>query len=247
MEITKTVLSYERVTGSFDRLPVIIVAAGNSSRMQGVNKQFADIKGTPVLARTISKFQNCDLIKSIIVVAKNDDLVSVRQLCDKYEFTKVTDIVPGGNDRTESVKCGLDRLPKGEKCVLIHDGARPFLTEKMIKDVAGALRTADCAVVAKKSVDTVKETDSEGTVVKTIDRKKVYLAQTPQGVNVSKYKFALNSFNKQTFTDDASLMEAMGYKCVICEGSVFNIKITTPEDLLFADVIAGIEEGNKCG
>ena len=244
MEITKSVLSYETVSELNEELPVIIVAAGSSTRMNGINKQFAEVGGKPILARTVSKFQESKSIKSIIIVTKSEDIPAVQLLCEKNDFSKVTDIVAGGSDRSASVRCGIERLRKGERNVLIHDGARPFVTQKMIEDVANALKTSDCALVAKQSVDTVKETDSESTVIKTIDRKRVYLAQTPQGVNVSKYKFALNSLKGKEFTDDASIMESMGYKCVVCEGSSMNIKITTPEDLLIAKVFVDIEEEN---
>ncbi len=242
MQLTKSVLDYERICDADNQLAVIIVAAGSSSRMQGINKQFAEVKGIPVLARTVSKFQKCEIIKSVIIVTKSEDILKVQQLCDDYGFSKVTDIVAGGNNRTESVRCGLERLSKGEKNVLIHDGARPFVTQKMIKDVAEALKTSDCALVAEKSVDTVKQTDSEATVTATLDRERIYLAQTPQGVNVSKYKFALNSIKDKTFTDDASIMEAMGFKCVVCKGSPINIKITTKEDLMLANAFADVSE-----
>lgn len=242
MEITKTTLSYEKADTDLMALPVIIAAAGSSTRMQGINKQFLEINGVPVLARTISKFEKCDLISSIIVVTKKDDILDVQNLCEKFDFKKVSDIVAGGSTRTESVMSGLAALPKGEKYVLIHDGGRPFVTGKMIEEVINALKTSDCAVVARQSTDTVKLTDNESTVVKTLDRKSIYLAQTPQGVNVSKYKFALNSFKDKEFTDDSSLMEIMGYKCVICEGSGTNIKITTREDIAVANAIAQLEE-----
>ena len=242
MEITKTILSYEKVDETVNKVPVIIVAAGNSTRMQGTDKQFLEVGGIPVLARTISKFQMSDVVKSIIVVTKESDILKIQNLCEQYSFSKVSDIVAGGQTRTLSVKCGLSVLEKGEKYVLIHDGGRPFVTKKMIDDVVKALRTSDCAIIAKQSTDTVKMTDKEATILKTIDRKTIYLAQTPQGVNVNKFKFALNSVKDEEYTDDASIMEKMGYKCVVCEGSATNIKITTPNDIAVASAIAQAED-----
>lgn len=242
MELTKSVLCYETVDNSLESMPVIIVAAGNSTRMKGVNKQFLTIGDIPVIVKTLLKFEKSDFIKSIIVVTKKEDILNIQKLCEKYEIKKVSDIVEGGSNRTESVKNGILKLDKCEKKVLIHDGARPFVTEKMIKDVCIALKTADCAVIANKVSDTVKQTDGENTIINTLDRNCIFLAQTPQGVNVSKYRFALNSLNSEDFTDDSSLMEAMGYKSVICEGSPRNIKITVPSDIPIAEAFAKIEE-----
>ena len=245
MEITKTVLSYEKIEESSEKLPVIIVAAGSSTRMQGTNKQFLELKGVPVLIRTVSKFQQSEFIGSIILVVKSEDVLKVQKLCEEYELTKVSDIVAGGDSRTASVKNGLSAIAKGERCVLIHDGGRPFVTQKIIGDVVKALNTCDCALAAIKAIDTVKQTDNESTVVKTLDREKIYLAQTPQGVNIAKYRFAINSLNAEEYTDDASVMEKMGYKCVVCEGSPLNIKITKPEDIIIANAIAEAEEEEK--
>lgn len=246
MELTKSVLSYETVDSAVNPLPVIIVAAGSSTRMNGVNKQFLAINNVPVIIKTILKFESSNYIKNIIVVTKKDDILSLQKLLEDYKITKVSDIVEGGSNRTESVKNGINALDRCERKVLIHDGARPFVTEKMIKDVCVALKTADCAVLANKVVDTVKQTDGENMIINTLDRNFVFLAQTPQGVNVSKYRFALNSLDIENYTDDSSLMEAMGYKSVICESNWRNIKITVLEDIPIAQVLAKIEEEEKC-
>ncbi|MCQ2451135.1 MAG: 2-C-methyl-D-erythritol 4-phosphate cytidylyltransferase [Clostridia bacterium] len=245
MEVTKTSLVYEKVDTRNTPVPVIIVAAGNSTRMNGTNKQFVKICGVPLIAKTVSAFEKSPIISRIIIVTKKESILEIQKLCKKYNLLKVSDIVEGGSNRTESVKCGINKLIKGENKVLIHDGARPFVSEKMIADVCRSLKTADCALIAKKSTDTVKLTDNESTVKQTLDRNCIYLAQTPQGVDVNKYRFALNSLKCEDYTDDASLMEAMGYKCVVIEGSSSNIKITTPEDIAIAEALLKVLEEKK--
>lgn len=236
MPITDFSLSFEAVEqAEDDKIPVIIVAAGSSSRMGGLDKQLLDILGIPVLARTLLAFESCCLISKIIIVTRAESLLTVQRLCDKYEISKLSDIVIGGKNRHESVMAGIERLSDEDKKVLIHDGARPLVDGNVIGGVVNALHTYDAAACTVGVTDTVKLTDNGKTVLRTVDRSAVRLAQTPQGVDVAKFKEAALKQNGDSFTDDASLMESAGYSVAITEGSVENIKITTAEDVLLAE------------
>lgn len=245
MEITKLQLSYEKTNNGDKAFPCIIVAGGSSSRMNGINKQLLKIGDVPVIVKTLLKFNNSKKIKNIILVTKESDIPVYQNLCNDYGIEKVSDIVNGGNNRHESVMNGIKMLDTDDDFVLIHDGARPFVTEKNINDVCEALSFCDCALVALKATDTVKLTDGEMTVLDTLDREKIYLAQTPQGVNVQKYKSACEKSEGGSFTDDASIMEKAGYKTIVLDGDKKNIKITSPDDIAIAEVFAKIEEENK--
>ncbi len=236
MPVTDFSLSFEAVEqAENDKIPVIIVAAGSSSRMGGPDKQLLDILGIPVLARTMLAFESCCLISKIIIVTRAESLLTVQRLCDKYEISKLSDIVIGGKNRHESVMAGIEKLSDEDKKVLIHDGARPLVDSNVICGVVNALKRYDAAACTVGVNDTVKLTDNGQIVSRTIDRSSVRLAQTPQGVDVAKFKEAALKQNADSFTDDASLMESAGYSVAVTEGSVENIKITTAEDVLLAE------------
>ena len=233
---TKLKLEYEIAKEDKSGLPVIIVAAGNSTRMQGINKQFLEIKGVPVIARTLLAFENSSDISRIILVVRDEDVYSFQILSEKYNISKLSDIVCGGKTRAESVLKGFGRLSEDEEKVLIHDGARPFVSEKIISSVAGALEKYSAVTCAVKVKDTVKQVDKSGKIIKTLDRNFLNAVQTPQGVKIKEYLGAAKNLKDvKDFTDDTSIMEAAGYSCYCVEGSYKNIKITTPEDILVAE------------
>ncbi len=221
----------------------IIVAAGSSSRM-GIPKQFIDLMGVPVIVRTLKKFENSSSISKIVLVVREEDILKVQTLVREYMISKVTDIVAGGNSRAQSVKNGLSVLDKTDKYVLIHDGARPFVTPKIIEDVVCAVVKYNVAACGVKVKDTIKQCDDNGFAINTPKRDALYAVQTPQGVVTSEYIKALNSFdNIDSFTDDLSVMEAVGYKPYITQGDYKNIKITTPDDIVIAmGFLSGGEE-----
>ncbi|MEE0946316.1 MAG: 2-C-methyl-D-erythritol 4-phosphate cytidylyltransferase [Acutalibacteraceae bacterium] len=222
-------------------VPVIIVAAGSSSRMGNVNKMFSLLCGIPVVARTMLAFERNSYISEIIVVTKNESIADIQRIADNYMISKLTCITEGGSDRLSSVLCGLKCI-KAAKGVLIHDGARPFVSQSLIEKMVKASETADCAVCAVKVKDTIKE-DRDG-FIKTADRNKLYAAQTPQAVNFGIYKELLeNCEDRSRYTDDASVMEAAGYNTLIIEGEENNFKITTPYDLKIAQFI--LTEGKE--
>lgn len=219
-------------------VPVIVVAAGSSTRMNGINKQTALLCGVPLIIRTLMQFEKCSKISNIILVVKPDELFSMQQLADGYSIKKLSDIVCGGESRQQSVKSGLERLPENAETVLIHDGARPFVTDEIICSVISALSTHNAVTCAVKLKDTVKRVDENGNVLSTPDRNTLVAVQTPQGVNVSDYRAALeSSVDLGRFTDDMSVMEAAGHKPFTVPGSYENIKVTTPEDIALAEYL----------
>ena len=219
-------------------VPVIVVAAGSSTRMNGINKQTALLCGVPLIIRTLMRFEKCGKISNIILVVKPDDVFSMQQLADRYHIEKLTDIVCGGDNRQQSVKNGLERLPENAETVLIHDGARPFVTDEIICSVISALSTHNAVTCAVRLKDTVKRVDENGNVLSTPDRNTLVSVQTPQGVNVSDYRAALeSSVDLSRFTDDMSVMEAAGHKPFTVPGSYENIKVTTPEDIALSEYL----------
>lgn len=236
-EIMQTVeykLSYTTTDEATEPLPVIIVAAGSSLRMQGVSKQFLLINGIPAIVHTLLAFQNSPKISNIVLVTKDEFIPQMQLLVSEYDITKLSDIVEGGKTRQESVKNGLECI-KNNNFVLIHDGARPMVTEEVIARVCDELISCDAVICAVKVKDTIKRVDGDSFVLETLKRDELISVQTPQGVNLQKYKEALKTLDCADFTDDASIMEAAGYKVKLVEGDYSNIKITTPEDTVLAE------------
>ncbi len=238
--ITECEIKYSTVTAEEEiSVSVIIVCGGTSSRMNGIDKMFAEIGDIPVAARSIMAFEKCDAVKSIVIVTKADSVLKMQQMCDKYGFSKVFDIVEGGDCRQRSVANGLLRVVD-DGIVLIHDGARPFVTDDCIRRVIEAVKNYGAATCGIKLKDTVKQITGDGLVVSTPDRNTLISVQTPQGFKTELYKSAVSrvQFDLDKFTDDCSVAEASGYEVYTVEGDVKNIKITTAEDLLFAEVLA---------
>lgn len=245
MSVTEFKLQYETADDTMSSgIPVIIAAGGSSLRMKGINKQFAELLGVPVLARTLLKFEECPKISRIIIVTRPDSILPVQELCQKYLITKVTDILEGGNNRHESVMNGFSRLSQDEKKVLIHDGARPLVNNETILDVIDALDNFDAAVCTVPVNDTVKLITADGTVDKTLDRTLIHMAQTPQGVDVFKYRQACETVDATQLTDDSAVMEAAGFRVAYTKGDKSNIKITTKEDIPLAEFY--LKENGLC-
>ena len=237
MEKTELKLEYKICDENIGGIPVIIVAAGSASRMNGTDKQLMPLVGIPVIVRTMQAFENSKDISRIILVTKKESINEIQLLAEKYMISKLSDIVCGGENRHKSVLCGIKMLKSTEETVLIHDGARPFVTERIISDCVSALESNDACLAAIKINDTVKLAGEDNFVTGTLDRSLLYSAQTPQGVNVKKYKEALNLPHTEEFTDDASVMESAGFRVKIVKGSKTNIKITTVDDIAFAQAV----------
>ena len=231
-KMTGTKIKWEcTVNDNTGGLPVIIVAAGSSTRM-GTNKQFLEIGSIPVIARTLMAFQNCEAISRIILVTRAEDIFTLQTMASNYGITKLTDILCGGDNRQQSVLNGFERLSKDEKSVLIHDGARPLVSNRVICAVAEKLENCQAVTCAVKVKDTIKQVDKDGKVVKTLLRDSLVSVQTPQGVKVDEYLSAVKEIKDiSLLTDDMSVMETAGYTVYTVEGDYKNIKITTPEDI----------------
>ena len=224
---------------------VVIVAAGTGSRMNmGINKQFIKLEGKEIIAYTIEKFYNNSNIEDIVVVVKEDESEFFKkEILDKYNFKNVK-IAYGGKERQDSVYNGLKLLD--EKCdvVLIHDGARPFVSDKIIDKSIEDAKEHKAIVVGGPVKDTIKVIDNDKNIVDTPNRSVLWAVQTPQtfdyNILIDAYKDAFK--NKFYGTDDAMLVERIGYKVKMLEGSYNNIKITTQEDLNIGSQILRVQD-----
>ena len=224
---------------------VVIVAAGTGSRMNmGINKQFIKLEGKEIIAYTIEKFYNNSNIEDIVVVVKEDESEFFKkEILDKYNFKNIK-IAYGGKERQDSVYNGLKLLD--EKCdvVLIHDGARPFVSDKIIDKSIEEAKEHKAIVVGVPVKDTIKVIDNDKNIVDTPNRSVLWAVQTPQtfddNILIDAYKDAIK--NKFYGTDDAMLVERIGYKVKMLEGSYNNIKITTQEDLNVGSQILRVQD-----
>lgn len=215
----------------------VIVAAGSASRMKGVDKIMAEIGGMPVIARTLSVFQNCDRIGEIVVVTREDLLVPVGEVCRQYGFDKVTRVVVGGADRSRSVQNGLNELGETDY-VAIHDGARPFVSAEVLEETIRAAERSGAAAPAIPVTDTIK-TAQDSLVTGTPDRSTLFAVQTPQIFDMDLICGALYHCieKKILLTDDCSAVEQIGKVVTLTVGERTNIKITTQFDLLIGEAI----------
>ena len=223
-----------------ERNTAIVLAAGQGKRMHSkVQKQFLEIQGYPVLYYSLRCFQESPLIQDIILVTGEESISYCKEeIVQKYGFTKVSAVIPGGKERYDSVYAGLCECRDCEY-VLIHDGARPFVTEEILKRGLQKVKETGACVIGMPSKDTVKLSDEEGYVKETPNRKCVWTIQTPQIFSYSLIREAHDSISQKDMskiTDDAMVVEQeKGAKVDLAEGSYQNIKITTPEDLDIAE------------
>lgn len=221
------------------KVSAIIPAAGSGKRMGGNTcKQYLQISGRPIIVETLSVFQNAGIITDIILVAPAAEVAATKEMVEAAGITKVVAVTEGGAERQNSIKNGLNLLKSDTEIVIVHDGVRPFITESMIESSVAAAKDAGAAIVAVPIKDTVKKAEN-ASIAETIPRDDLWLAQTPQAFRCEIIKEAYLEAETNSFigTDDASLVEAIGRKVKIVPGSYENIKITTPEDLIFAEAI----------
>jgi 2-C-methyl-D-erythritol 4-phosphate cytidylyltransferase len=225
----------------------VIVSAGKGHRFAGEKKkQFLLLSGKPILCHTLDKFESCPSIDSIqLVVGQEDVDYTLKEIVEAYGYRKVSKVVPGGKIRQESVKKGIETLSPEIDIVVIHDGVRPFVTRKMIEDSIQTARQFEAAVIAMPVKETIKMARPDRTVLKTLARESLWQIQTPQTFQADVIRKAFRKATEEGFigTDDASLVERIGIKVYILPGSYNNIKITTPEDLMLAELLVqtGIE------
>ena len=214
----------------------VIVAAGNASRMGGIDKVMAPLSGEPMIVHTVRAFEECPAVKEIVIVTRQDLLQCVARLCDSYK--KVRAVVVGGADRAESVRNGMNALSDKVRIVAVQDGARPLVTWEVIDRTVRAAHNYGAAAPAIPVKDTIKVVKG-GIVVATPERAMLQAVQTPQIFDVDLLKGALKHAEKTgaAVTDDCSAVELMGMNVKIVEGDERNIKVTTPMDLKIAEML----------
>ncbi len=229
---------------------VLIPAAGSGSRFgSATKKQYLELNGQPILAHTIRLFNQSPRVDAIYLMAPEDEIgFCRRELVERYDFEKVRDVVRGGEERQMSVYNGLKACcARPDDIILIHDGVRPLLHPSLISETIRQAETDGACLVAVPARDTLKEVEN-GRVVATPERRRFWQAQTPQAF---RYQVILKGYEKareEGFlgTDDASLVERLGVPVTVVEGSCFNIKITTPEDLKIAEALEALLKEQAC-
>ena len=214
----------------------VIVAAGNASRMGGIDKVMAQLGGEPMIVRTVRTFCQCDAIKEVVIVTRPDLILPISNLCAGME--KVIAVVAGGASRQESVNLGLNALSKKVKLAAIQDGARPLITWQVIDRVVRAANSYGAAAPAIPVKDTIKVVQG-GIVRETPDRKTLQAVQTPQVFDFDLLRGALKKAQEDgaEVTDDCSAVERLGMSIKIVEGDERNLKVTTPMDLKIAELL----------
>lgn len=224
-----------------DKLPhasAVIVAAGSSQRM-GKDKLTMMLLGRPVLARALLAFERCELIDEIVVVAREDRVVEFAEMCKNYGISKVSKVVCGGETRMESALSGVCEVDRKAKLIAIHDGARPLVTDDVIRRTVIAAAERNCVVPVAASADTLKLINDNGMTIGSVDREHTVKVQTPQVFDSDIIKGALTNAvsRKLSITDDSSAVEALNFKVYTVEGDEGNIKITKPIDISLAESI----------
>lgn len=218
----------------------IIAAAGQGTRMGSKRaKQFLELAGTPIIIHTLQAFEACEAIQEIIVVLPEADINDFSELAQRYHLKKLRAVVAGGTTRASSVLRGLNALTAIEAdIVAVHDGSRPLVTVQEITETVRAAQVSGAAILAAPMVDTVKEV-AGGSVVKTIPRAHLRRALTPQCFRYAVLRQAYEQVDEldASLTDESSLVERLGVSVSVVEGSLRNIKITRPEDLLIAEAM----------
>ena len=217
----------------------VIPAAGSGIRMNSERaKQFLCLDERPILAVTLTHFQDCEDIERIILVAPPGDVAYCGEhIVEKFGFTKVKKVVAGGRHRQDSVRLGIEATEGRYDRVLIHDGVRPIIDQGLLKRVIAAAESHRAVIAALPAKETVKEVNDRHEVVRTYDRHRVWMVQTPQLFrypDILKAHHMARSQGWEEATDDAFLVEKLGIPITVVEGSEKNIKVTTPHDLELA-------------
>ncbi|KFN03616.1 2-C-methyl-D-erythritol 4-phosphate cytidylyltransferase [Bacillus clarus] len=222
---------------------LIIPAAGQGKRMgAGKNKLFLLINEVPIIVHTLRAFEKDEVCKSIIMAINEEERPYFEELMQKYPIEKQVQFIQGGAERQDSVYNALQHV-KEVDYVLVHDGARPFVTNKMTREVLTMAEKHGASICAVPVKDTVKKVE-QNVVIETVERSQLKAVQTPQGFSVALLLEAHRSAKQSCFlgTDDASLVERIGKQVGVVEGSYYNIKVTTPEDLLIAESFLQVQK-----
>lgn len=214
----------------------VIVAAGSASRMGGIDKVMAPLGGEPMILRTVRAFEDCEAVKEIVIVTREDLMGPIAELCSG--FTKIRSVVQGGSSRQESVKLGLLAFSKEVRLAAVHDGARPLVSGELIDKVIRAAHSYGAAAPAIPVKDTIKIFEG-GFIAATPDRSTLRAVQTPQVMDRDLLLGALEKAEQEgtALTDDCSAVEHIGMRVRLVEGEERNLKITTPLDLKIAELL----------
>ena len=216
----------------------VVVAAGSSTRM-GFDKVLADVGGLPAIVWCLRRFEEAPSVNEVVVVTRTDLVPEVARLCQDHGLTKVVKVVRGGEDRTQSARLGtLECSPKA-KLIAIHDGARPFVTVRLIEEAVAQAAASGAAAPAVPVKDTIK-TARDGLVEATLDRETLFAVQTPQVFDGDLIRAALQKAldDGAALTDDCAAVERLGMRVSLTPGDERNIKLTTPADLLVGQLLA---------
>ena len=235
MELTRISQGMRKVL-PLKRCGAVIVAAGSASRMGGIDKVMAPLRGEPVILRTVRAFQETDAIREIVIVTREDLIMPVSDLCAGLD--KVKAVVVGGGSRQKSVWLGLNALSKGMELAAIQDGARPLVTPALIDRTVRAAHSYGAAAPAIPVKDTIK-VEKSGLIESTPDRSTLRAVQTPQVFDFDLLRGALQKARNDgaEVTDDCSAVERLGMKIRLVEGEERNLKVTTPLDLKIAELL----------
>jgi 2-C-methyl-D-erythritol 4-phosphate cytidylyltransferase len=230
-------------------ISALIVAAGKGTRMgPRVDKLFLEVNGSPIIAHTWHRFDRCELIDEIIVVARDGMQSAFTELAARYEFAKTFRVVPGGPARQDSVWNGLEALSERSEIVLIQDGARPCTSAGLIAATIQAARETGAAVAARPVTDTLKESADGRLIERTVDRSRLWAVQTPQTFQVPVIRRALANVRKSgvEVTDDTAACELVGQPVRLIVTEEPNPKLTHPEDLPYIELMLRRSEQNLC-
>lgn len=220
---------------------VIIPAGGVGKRFgSSIPKQFVEIAGAPVLIHTLNIFEKVEEVDNVVVSVHSEWYSFTKEIVQKYGIKKVKEVVIGGLERQDSVSNAIHTKTVGESdIVMVHDAVRPFCTPKLVKKVLEYVEDAGAVIPATKPTETIKEVTIKGEVVKTIDRTKLAMIQTPQAFWYDIIKTAYEKAMLANFygPDSASLVEFIGYKVTTVEGEDSNLKITSPYDLKIGELL----------
>ena len=226
------------------RCAALVAAAGSSSRMGGINKLLEPLDGIPVLVRTLTALERAQRVDSIVIATREEDLITVSQLCKTYGITKCKKVIRGGEDREHSVLLAALEAEPDTELLAVQDGARPLVSPALIDRVIEAAQRCGAAAPAIPVKDTIKTVREDEAVEETLERSRLRAVQTPPVFEASLLKAALQAALEEgaVLTDDCSAVERLGKVVYLIEGEETNLKITTPTDLVLAEALLAAEE-----
>lgn len=219
---------------------VVVVAAGRGTRMgTKESKQYLTLRDKPILVHTLELFEAMEEVAEVVLVAGSGEEERCRRLAAEYGLSKVTAVVSGGSERQHSVYNGVRAVSERTEWVMVHDAVRPFVTPSAVRACCSAAEKAGAAVLAVPVKDTIKQVNESGVIVSTPDRRSLWAIQTPQAFRRELLMEAHEKAREEGFigTDDAMVVERLGAPVVVAEGDYTNIKITTPDDLPYAEFL----------